>query len=220
MLKQILVASLLLTAGLESFTLFAQDKKPVLPASTLYKAKDYSQLLGMSGFSDELLKMHFQLYEGYVKNTNLLMTSLKEAKGYDFGALKRRFAWEFDGMRLHEFYFDNLGGDGKLDLSSSLFQKMVEDFGSYEAWKTDFINTGLMRGIGWVVLTTDPMTGHLFNVWINEHDLGHLAGAPPLLVMDVFEHAYMPQYGLDRAKYIQAFFQNIQWDAVKQRYNE
>jgi Fe-Mn family superoxide dismutase len=192
--------------------------------STEYMPKDYAYLYGMPGFADALLKMHFQLYLGYVKNTNLLLGRLGELvlqdkdQTYDYGALKRRLGWEWNGMRLHELYFDNLGGQEPLDKSDPLYQKIVKDFGSYELWKKSFVSTGLIRGIGWVILYNDPQTGRLMNTWINEHDLGHLAGGEPLLVMDVFEHAYITQYGLDRAKYINAFFDNIEWSNVSKRY--
>lgn len=191
-----------------------------------YTAKDYSYLFGMPGFSEAQLKMHFQLYQGYVKNTNQLLARLKELElqdrdqTYDYGALKRRLSWEWDGMRLHEFYFENLGASEPLEKSSSLYQALVKEFGSYESWKKNFISTGMIRGIGWSVLYRDRQTGRVFNVWINEHDLGHLAGGDPLLVMDVFEHAYITQYGLDRAKYINAFFDNIQWSKVAKRYQD
>lgn len=181
-------------------------------------------MLGMPGFSDEALKMHFTLYEGYVKNTNFLLNQIKKLESqdgdlpYEYGALKRRLAWEYNGMRLHELYFGNLGGKEPLDPSTSLYQKIVSDFGSYEAWKSSFIATGMIRGIGWAILYLDPQTGRLLNVWINEHDLGHLAGGKPLLAMDVFEHAYITQYGLNRQKYIQAFFQNIHWAKVNALY--
>jgi Fe-Mn family superoxide dismutase len=192
-----------------------------------YPVKDYSHLLGMPGFSDQLLNMHFQLYQGYVKNSNLILTTLRDwalqdkAQNYEYGALKRRLGWEFDGMRLHELYFDNLGGKKEsVDKGSTFYQRLLKDFGSYDHWKADFVATGLMRGIGWAILYRDPESGRLINVWINEHDLGHLAGGTPLLVMDVFEHAYMPQYGLDRAKYIDAFFDNINWALVMRRFDE
>lgn len=210
---------------ISSFALQA-DTKPASSNqadSAVYTAKDYSYLLGMAGFSDELLKMHFTLYQGYVKNTNLIMSELasSDAKGstrsYDYGAVKRRFGWEYDGMKLHEYYFDNLGGKGDPSLAPNIISTLTKQFGSYELWKTDFISTGMMRGIGWVILCKDNKNGRLFNVWINEHDLGHLAGSTILLVMDVFEHAYMPQYGLDREKYITAFFSNIDWSVVNQR---
>jgi Fe-Mn family superoxide dismutase len=190
-----------------------------------YQAKDYSYLLGMRGFTDQLLKMHFSLYQGYVKNTNLLLKKLAELSSqeqydYAFGALKRRLGWEFDGMRLHEFYFENLGGKEGIASSSAFYRRLQRDFGTYEKWKKDFIATGMIRGIGWAVLYRDPKSGRLINTWINEHDLGHLAGSDPILIMDVFEHAYMPQYGLDRKQYIEAFFDNINWSIVYQRYNE
>lgn len=206
--------------------LFGQPPAPAKRSSTEYVAKDYSDLLGMPGFSDAQLKLHFQLYQGYVKNTNQLLARLKELElqerdqTYDYGALKRRLGWEWDGMRLHELYFENLGGTEALEKSTPLYQALVKEFGSYEAWKKNFISTGMIRGIGWSVLYRDRQTGRLFNVWINEHDLGHLAGGDPLLVMDVFEHAYLTQYGLDRGKYISAFFDNIQWAKVAKRYQD
>ena len=107
-----------------------------------------------------------------------------------------------------------------LDKSSELYLKLSKEFGSFEAWKKNFIATGMIRGIGWVILYRDPITGRLMNTWINEHDVGHLAGGEPLLVMDVFEHAYITQYGLDRANYISAFFDNIQWAKVERRYQD
>lgn len=191
-----------------------------------YVVKDFSHLLGMEGFNDELLQMHFTLYQGYVQNANGLIALLKtyiRASGprdYSYQALKRRFAWEFDGMRLHEYYFANLGGKTPLDNSSELYQMLVKDFGSYENWKQDFIATGMIRGIGWSVLYFDKEAGRLFNTWVNEHDLGHLAGGDIILVMDVFEHAYMPQFGLNRAKYIEAFFKNIAWEVALSRFQK
>lgn len=189
-----------------------------------YAAKEYTSLLGMQGFNNDLLKMHFTLYQGYVKNTNLLLQKLEELSqgGKDrtpeYAGLKRMFGWEFDGMRLHEFYFDNLGGAGVPAQEGTLYKALVAQFGTFESWKKDFIATGLIRGIGWAVLYQDAETGRLVNTWINEHDLGHLAGGKPLLVMDVFEHAYITQYGLDRAKYIDVFFTNIRWEEVQKRF--
>ncbi len=214
---------------LTPFLLSAAESAPSVQrtkAAADYQPKDYAYLFGMPGFSDALLKLHFQLYQGYVKNTNQLLLRLREmeqqdqASSLDYGALKRRLGWEFDGMRLHELYFENLGGKEPLDKSTALSQRIFKDFGSYEAWRKSFVATGMMRGIGWVILYRDPQSGRLFNVWINEHDLGHLAGGEPLLVMDVFEHAYITQYGLDRGKYISAFFDNIDWAKVDKRYSD
>ncbi len=188
-----------------------------------YEAKDYSKLIGMEGFSETLLKNHFTLYQGYVTNTNkltdILATMLKEDRTGtpEYAELKRRFGFEFDGMRLHEYYFGNLGGKTPLDRSGVLAKKLAGAFGSYDAWEKDFRATGAMRGIGWVVLYQDDTNGGLCNQWINEHEVGHLAGCRPILVMDVFEHAYMLDYGLKRADYIEAFYKNIDWKAVADR---
>ena len=186
-----------------------------------YQAKDYSNLIGMEGFSETLLKNHFTLYQGYVNNTNklhdLLSSKAKDATNPEYAELKRRFGFEFNGMRLHEYYFENLGGKAPLDKSGALAKKLADAFGSYDAWEQDFRATGAMRGIGWVVLYQDNATGRLFNQWINEHEVGHLAGCRPILVMDVFEHAFMTDYGLKRADYIESFLKNINWQVVEAR---
>ena len=188
-----------------------------------YTAKDYGKLIGREGFSETLLKNHFTLYQGYVTNTNKLLDTLKlmlaegKTAAPEYGELKRRLGWEFNGMRLHEYYFENLGGKGTLDKKGKLYQRILEDYGSFEAWEKDFKGTGTMRGIGWVVLYQDPATGGLINFWINEHDVSHPAGCTPLLIMDVFEHAFMIDYGLKRADYIAAFFKNINWSSVESR---
>lgn len=183
-----------------------------------YEAKNFESLLGTKGFSDQLLKNHFTLYQGYVTNTNkvadILSAMAKEGKTAtpEYAELKRRFGWEFNGMRLHEYYFGNMIKGGKsIEKNTNLYKKIVADFGSYENWEKDFRATGAMRGIGWVILYYDGTEGRLFNTWINEHDGGHLSGAKPLIVMDVFEHAYMTDYGLKKADYIEAFFKAIDW---------
>jgi Fe-Mn family superoxide dismutase len=188
-----------------------------------YAPRDFSQLKGMPGFSDKLLDMHFALYRGYVKNTNLLLEQLRQlaaqhqTDGPAYAELKRRLGWEFDGMRLHELYFGNLGSMEPLAKDSRLRKRLIENFGSFAAWEADFKATGAMRGIGWAVLYEDPQSGRLINMWIDEHNVGHPAGGNPLLVMDVFEHAYFPDYGLKRGDYLQAFFKNINWPAVEAR---
>ncbi|MEK6978881.1 MAG: Fe-Mn family superoxide dismutase [Candidatus Micrarchaeota archaeon] len=192
-----------------------------------YEPKNFDTLLGTEGFSDALLKNHFILYQGYVTNTNKLADALssmaKEGKTTvpEYAELKRRFGWEFNGMRLHELYFGNIVKGGKSPSggsNSKLSKQFTTDFGSYENWEKDFRATGAMRGIGWVILYFDPLAKRLFNVWINEHDTGHLSGAIPLLVMDVFEHAFMLDYGLKRADYINSFFKALDWDAVEKRF--
>jgi len=188
-----------------------------------YSVKDFSHLMGMKGFSENLLKNHFSLYQGYVTNTNKILETLNEMLNQgkiqtpEFSELKRRLGWEFNGMRLHEYYFENLGGKEPLNLKGKLGEKIMESFGSYESWEKDFKASGLMRGIGWVVLFEDNINQRLMNFWINEHDVGHPAGCIPILVMDVFEHAFMLDYDLKKADYIQAFFNNIDWKKAEER---
>ncbi len=188
-----------------------------------YTAKDYAKLIGMSGFTETLLKNHFTLYQGYVTNTNKVLDVLaqmqKDGKTGtpEYAELKRRLGWEFNGMRLHEYYFENLGGKASLDKNGPLGKQMQGDFGSVEEWEKDFRATGAMRGIGWAVLYQDNTNQRLINFWINEHDTGHPAGCIPILIMDVFEHAFMIDYGLKRADYIESFFKNIDWSKVESR---
>jgi Fe-Mn family superoxide dismutase len=188
-----------------------------------YEAKDYGNLIGLEGFSDTLLNNHFTLYKGYVTNTNKALDTmsalLKDGKGAapEFAEMKRRFGWEFNGMRLHEYYFENLGARAALNMDGKLGKLIAANFGSYEAWLQDFKATATMRGIGWVVLYQDIVGGRLFNQWINEHDVGHPAGCQPVLILDVFEHAFLTDYGLKRADYIEAFLKNIDWAVAESR---
>lgn len=190
-----------------------------------YEAKNFDHLLGTKGFSDELLKNHFTLYEGYVTNTNEIAETLArlvkegETDTPQYAELKRRFGWEFNGMRLHEYYFGNMvKGGSELDQSSAFHKKLAQDFGSYENWEKDFQATGEMRGIGWALLYYDTIGNQLINTWIDEHDTGHLSGAAPLLIMDVFEHAFLLDYGVKRDGYIEAFFNAIDWKIVTERF--
>ena len=189
-----------------------------------YTPQNFDHLLGTAGFSDQLLKNHFTLYQGYVTNTNklidLMMNMVKDGKTAtpEFTELKRRFGWEFNGMRLHELYFSNMNKSRtSFNTTSNLSKLITAQFGSYEQWETAFKAVGSMRGIGWVMLSYDPVGKKLFNLWVNEHDVGHLTGTIPLLIMDVFEHAFMIDYGLKRGDYITAFFNSIDWSVVEQR---
>ena len=185
-----------------------------------YTAKDYSHLIPeMPKLDQGLLDIHFKLYQGYVAQVNQLGQMLQEEseKSFTYQAIKRRYGWEYDGMVLHELYFDNLGGDGKLSQTSPLYQKIVAQFGSYENWVKDFKATSLVRGVGWVVLYSNPKTGKLYNAWITEHDTGPLFCDIPLLVVDLWEHAYLSQFKLDRPSYINVIFNYINWAVVSAR---
>ena len=186
----------------------------------MYTVKNCDNLLEIDGFSENLFKTHFKLYSGYVSNTNKLIYLLKStAPGTpEYAELKRRFGWEYNGMRLHELYFDQMNKNPiELSSESILYKSITENFGSFENWKNDFISTACMRGIGWVILYRDIETNKLFNCWINEHDLGHPAGAIPVLILDVFEHAFITDFGLDRKTYIESFFNAIDWKIIENR---
>lgn len=185
----------------------------------MYDVVDFSHLLGMEGFSDTLLNNHFTLYQGYVKNTNLLLEKLsgEQSATPELAEMKRRFGWEFNGMRLHELYFGNLTkGKKKLDSVSVLAKKMAKDFGA-DPMK-NFLQTAGLRGVGWVVMYYDRKADRLFNVWIGDHNENHLTGCAPLLVMDMWEHAFMLDYGLKKPDYMAAFDKNIDWEEVERRY--
>jgi Fe-Mn family superoxide dismutase len=185
----------------------------------MYQQKDFSHLLGTEGFSDALLNNHFTLYQGYVTNTNKLLDLMKEKEvgTPEYAELHRRFGWEWNGMRLHELYFGNLAKHGVALSDRTLKQKIASTWGSYENWEKEFEGLAAMRGIGWAVLAYDKKDGTLFNVWVGEHDGGHLVGLVPLLVVDVFEHAFMLDYGIKRADYIGACMSHIDWHTVEER---
>jgi len=186
----------------------------------MYEAKNFERLLGTEGFSDVLLRNHFMLYEGYVSNTNKLVDLLKtkEIGTPEYSELQRRLGWEWNGMRMHELYFGNMIKGGSQLIEEGFKKKLDKTFGSFENWKKNFIGVGSMRGIGWAVLVYDKEKDELFNIWVNEHDGGHLVGSIPLLVMDVFEHAFALDYGIKRADYISAFWNAIDWNVVSLRF--
>ncbi|MHB8177690.1 MAG: superoxide dismutase [Vulcanimicrobiaceae bacterium] len=183
-------------------------------------------LLGLEGISDDTLGVHFGLYEGYVKNTNLLNERLIEirAAGKNAGAdpayaeLVRRLGFEYNGMRLHEYYFDNLTKHPQDLKAGKLHDALGEAFGGFDAWKKDFMAVGGMRGIGWVIAYLDTTNGQITNHWIAEHENGNVAGFKPIVVLDVWEHAYIRDYKpAERSKYIEAFFANLNWAACEER---
>ena len=190
--------------------------------SDSYTAKDFTSLLGLPGFSDIMLTNHFTLYQGYVKNTNLLTEKLKgmeDQSSPEASELERRFGWEWNGMRMHELYFENMSKE-KTGIGSVTKEKIEKVYGGYEKWVECFKAKGMMRGIGWVVLFEDPTNGKLFTTWVREHEQGIPANGKILLVMDCWEHAYMTDYGIKKADYIQSFIQAIDWNVVEKRFTK
>jgi Fe-Mn family superoxide dismutase len=190
-----------------------------------YPVQDFKHLLGLNGISDKTLEVHFKLYAGYVKNTNDLnekiieLTEAGKSGSLEYSELKRRYGFEYNGMRLHEYYFGNLKpGGSELKESSALGKLITETYSSIEVWKNDFFKVGSMRGVGWAILFQDPFTKTLSNHWISLHEEGNIAGFQPILVMDVWEHAFLLDYmPADRPKYIEAFYSNIDWAKVEAR---
>lgn len=196
-------------------------------SNIVYKAKTFD-LSGLNGISDGTLAMHFKLYEGYVSSTNLLNEQIKELLKTEITAkempiyseLVRRLGFEYNGMVLHEWYFGNMkkGGSGDPDKTSAFHKAAEASFGSYDTWKKSFVTIGKMRGVGWAATYQDPVTGRLSNHWINLHETGNVAGFVPILIMDVWEHAWLKDYApAERPKYIEAFFSNIDWAAANER---
>jgi Fe-Mn family superoxide dismutase len=180
----------------------------------------------LDGISADQIDQHWKLYEGYVKNVNLLVAhaaglAKKGDYGPEFAEIKRRLGFEYDGMILHEHYFSVLKGGTGGKPGKRLLSLIERDFGTFQAWKAEFTETGKMRGVGWAILYFDPRQGFLSNNWISLHEGGHPAGFVPLLVMDVWEHAYMVDWGAaGRGDYISAFFDNLDWAHVERTLDE
>jgi len=177
----------------------------------------------MPGLSAKQIEAHLKLYAGYVKNVNAVAEKIDEYKkdsathAIALSELTRRYAFEWNGMRLHEIYFSGLGGDGSMN--GSLAEMIGEYYGSIEAWKNEVKAIAMMRGIGWVLLVIDRATNTLRNIWVSDHEVAHLAGCDVLFALDVWEHAYLLDYlPAQRADYVAAFFANLNWSAIEARF--
>ncbi|MBZ5711984.1 superoxide dismutase [Nannocystis pusilla] len=192
-----------------------------------YKPKDYTHLRGLVGITDEQIEVHLKLYKGYVSRTNALFTRVADLSNdgktgdSSFQELKRRAGWEWDGMRLHEYYFDGLKANAdELRDDNAFAKKVIAQFGSIDAWKADLVGVAKMPGVGWALTYLDPSNGQIWNHWVEQHQNGHPAGARLLLALDVWEHAfavYRKPLPADRAAYIDDFFANVDWKVVAGR---
>jgi Fe-Mn family superoxide dismutase len=194
----------------------------------MYTTKDFSHLLGLDGFSDTMLNNHFTLYGGYVTNANKLIEKLDnqniEKGSIEYNELKRRLGWEVNGVKLHELYFENMQnktGDQKvnagIDKNENIKSILTENYMSTDEWQASLKRNGMIRGIGWVLLIQDNDTKKVFHTWVGEHNVGNIINAKILMVMDCWEHAYMTDYGIKRADYIEAFIDSIDWSVVESR---
>jgi Fe-Mn family superoxide dismutase len=177
------------------------------------------QLLELDGISRESVEAHYKLYEGYVAKRNEILTKLD---GIDLGsanqtyseirALKVELTFAVGGIKNHEIYFEHLGGGGG-DPGDAFGQLVERDFGSVDEWRADLKATG-MAGRGWAWTAYDWDEGRLFNYIGDAQNTFPIWNATPLVALDVYEHAYFLDYRTDRASYIDAFFDNLDWAAV------
>lgn len=181
----------------------------------------------LPGLSEKQIKVHIGLYEGYVKHINVLreqiqeLTSLdKEKYAYAITETRRRLGFEFNGMRMHEYFFTQLeGGAQGLNPESALAKAVTEKYGSIEEFIGHFTAVGMSRGIGWSVLYADPKAGTVHTAWVSDHELGQLGGLPIILAMDMWEHAFMVDYvPAEKKNYIEAFLKNVNWSVVENRF--
>ncbi len=177
----------------------------------------------MTGLSTKQMEAHFKLYAGYVKNVNAVAAKIdeykkdSEANAAAISELTRRYAFEWNGMRLHEIYFAGLGGDGSI--IGPLADAIAGYYGSIDTWKADVKAMAMMRGIGWVLLVLDRTTNTMRNIWVSDHEVSHLAGCDILFALDVWEHAYLLDYmPAQRADYVNAVFANVNWAAAETRF--
>ncbi len=184
----------------------------------------------LQGISSKSIEEHLKLYAGYVKHSNLIIDKIKEMSAdaesaeknsYAVGEMQRRFGFEFDGMRNHEYYFEQLeDGPSAIEASGELHAQIERDFGSFDAWLARFKAIAMTRGIGWSVLYHDPLTGRLLNSWVDEQHLGHLTGLKVILALDMWEHSYMLDYvPSEKKKYVEAFFSNLNWKKPEERFS-
>jgi len=204
--------------------------KPIAIPYPTYQVRNELKPKSVEGLSEKLIDQHWKLYEGYVTNTNLLnkliwdvLESKKELNNAEHSEIQRRLGFEYNGMILHEYYFGALKKGIEFRASSNLAAKLQEDFGGFERWKKQFVEIGKFRGVGWVILSLDPLNKRLQNFWVTDHEVGNIAGFVPILAMDVWEHAFVLDYGsssaagVGRSAYLETYFKNIDWEIVSAR---
>lgn len=189
---------------------------------TTYTAKQFI-IKPLQGISETTIAEHIKLYEGYVKHANLILQKIESLAGntdtaYELSEARRRFGFEFDGMRNHELYFGALEGEAMaLTDDSKLSQRIKTQWGSFDAWLADFKTLAKTRGIGWAILYYDKQTDTLVSSWIDEQHLGHLVGLTPLVALDMWEHSFVSDYQPSgKAQYIDDYLSQINWAFVEQ----
>ncbi len=193
----------------------------------LYSEKTF-MIPSLKGISDKTTETHLKLYSGYVKQTNTILDQINELSkdsvknSVALSELQRRFSFEFDGMRNHEFFFKQLEGGASLLPevgTGGLKAAIAQEWGDFDTWLNRFKSIALTRGVGWAVLYYDPIERKLLNAWVDEQHLGHLTSLNFILGLDVWEHAFILDYApADKKNYIEAFFENLNWGVIEKRF--
>jgi Fe-Mn family superoxide dismutase len=185
--------------------------KPLAPA-----------LLGMEGISKRQIEEHYTLYQGYVNKTNEIRSKLESVDRSkanqtfsDLRELKVELSFAWNGVKLHEWYFENLGGSGGQP-SGKLLQALEANFGSFDKYVEDLKASGISAR-GWVVTALDEADGKIYNYVADAHNMYGIWKAIPLVVLDTYEHSYVIDYGVKRPPYLDAFMKNLNWDVVAER---
>lgn len=191
---------------------------PLLKPAKL-QPRNFDHIVDLPGFNQDMMRVHLELYSGYIDATNALMETLSNGRVPASAAreLQRRLGWEYNGVRLHEAFFGALSADPAPGPNGNVAPVIERSYGDIDTWWTSFSDIAKSRGSGWAVLTYDPDTDSVLNTWIDEHDVGILAGTVPLFVVDLFEHAYLRQFRTDRTSYLEAVRASLDWHVVDQR---
>ncbi len=181
----------------------------------------------LKGISKKAIDEHLKLYAGYVKHANLVREKIAEYRtdhaknAFAEAELQRRFSFEFNGMRNHEYYFKSLEHGPKPISNGALKAAIEKEFGSFEAWYEIFMEIATTRGIGWAMLYYDKHTGRLTHAWVDEQHLGQLNGLQLVLGLDMWEHSYLFDYvPSEKKKYIEAFFENLNWEIIEKNFTD
>ncbi len=183
-------------------------------------------LRDVKGLSQTALNLHLDLYHGYVEQVNTLLEVLQPQESpsrtpaLTREAAVRRFPFEYNGMVLHELFFEQLSGSkGRPPHEQGpLGQAVGHAFGGFDGWREDFEKLAATRGVGWVMTVRERTGGTLYNTWIDEHQWGTTAGTDVVFLLDVWEHAYLLDFSpKQRSDYLQAVFDNVDWSVVESR---
>jgi superoxide dismutase, Fe-Mn family len=201
--------------------------RPCYTAPMTYTARTFD-LPELNGLSKKQIDVHLALYEGYVKHVNLIIEKIAaykeadaEGNAYAIAEMRRRLGFEFDGMRMHEYYFEQFEGEKGGDPESGLAKVAAEKYGNGEGFIAHIKEVAGTRGIGWTIVYWDPAGKTLHTAWVDDHQLGQLSALPIILALDMWEHAYMVDYvPADKKSYVEAFLDNVNWSVIEKRFSK